>query len=221
MLCSDAMPISIARIAPAGVSVAEATVADHAGDLYPEEARQVAKAVEKRQREFATGRALARRALRAAGGPQLAILPGEHMAPLWPSGFVGSITHTSSHAAAAVGRTKDFAGIGIDLEIIARVSVSLAGKIATASERELVLASPAPTQRLALLYSAKESWFKCQFPLTGTYLGFDDAEILFDWSRNEFAVLSIRNDGVDLAQRARGRFIFDDHDVATVVTVPV
>lgn len=213
-------PDLIARIVPAGIGVAEATVGDHAADLYPEEAAHIARAVEKRRNEFSTGRMLARRALRGVDGPQVAIPSGEHMAPIWPQGFIGSITHTSLRAAAAVGRAVDFQGIGIDLEIISRVSLSFSPKVATEPESELVRASAEPALHLALLYSAKESWFKCQYPLTGAYLGFQDAAILFDWSKQEFEVRSTRGaNRLNLEQRAKGRFTFDDHNVATVATL--
>jgi 4'-phosphopantetheinyl transferase EntD len=210
----------IARLLPAGIGIAEAAVADYAAGLFPEEAAYIAKAVSKRRNEFSTGRMLARRALHTVGGPQVAIPSGEYMAPVWPAGFVGSITHTSSHAAAAVARAADLQGIGIDLEVVSRVSLSLVSKIATEQEQEVLRASAEPVRDLALLYSAKESWFKCQYPLTKTYLGFEDAAILFDWSNGEFAVrLTQEGNGIDLASRARCRFAFDDQHVATTATL--
>jgi 4'-phosphopantetheinyl transferase EntD len=211
----------IARIAPTRVGFAEAPVADHAADLYPEEAQRIAKAVEKRRREFATGRMVARRALVTIGAPSVAIPSGPHGEPIWPDGFIGSITHTSTRAAAAVGRARDFLGLGIDVEEIARMSLSFAEKIATGEEREQLRAVADPRRQLALLYSAKESWFKCQYPSTKEYLGFMDAVVQFDWSGGTFAIRPTREQaGIALAPRARGHFTFDDHHVATVVTLP-
>ncbi|HLH95876.1 MAG TPA: 4'-phosphopantetheinyl transferase superfamily protein [Xanthobacteraceae bacterium] len=209
-----------ARIVPAGIGVAEAAIGDHSADLFPEEAAHIAKAVPKRRDEFSTGRVLARRALRAVGGPAIAIPAGAHWAPIWPTGFVGSITHSTLCAAAAVGRVEDFQGIGIDLEIISRVSMTFVPKIATVQETELLHASAEPIRHLALLYSAKESWFKCQYPLTGAYLGFKDVVILLDWANGEFQVRSTLDaKRSDFEQRTRGRFTFDDHHVATAATL--
>jgi 4'-phosphopantetheinyl transferase EntD len=211
----------IAQIVPAGAGFADAAVGDHVDDLYPEEVLRIAKAVPKRRREFSTGRLVARRALSAIGGPTAAIPSGAHGEPLWPPAFTGSITHTAAHAAAVVGRAQDFQGIGIDAEIIDRMSLSLASAIATDQENEWLRVAPEPLRLLALIYSAKESWFKCQYPTTDAYLGFDDVIVQFDWSGGAFDIRSTREcPGVELMGRARSRFTFDDHHVATVVTLP-
>src|SRR5258707_403796 len=118
----EAAEALIARIVPDGIGVAEALIGDHEAALFPVETAQIAAAVPSRRREFATGRMLARRALRAIGGPEIALISGTDRAPRWPDGFVGSITHTASRAAAAVARLEDFAGIGIDIEIVSRIS---------------------------------------------------------------------------------------------------
>src|SRR5215469_16812348 len=68
--------------------------------LRPAEAAIVARAVEKRRAEFATGRACAHAALDAWGAPDAPLLPGPDRAPLWPDGFVGSISHARGACAA-------------------------------------------------------------------------------------------------------------------------
>ena len=75
--------------------------------LFPEEAALVGKAVERRRREFTTGRACARRALCLLGAPVGPLLHGQRGAPMWPTGVVGSITHCDGYRAAAVGRERD------------------------------------------------------------------------------------------------------------------
>jgi len=59
----------IAGLLPRHVEVAEGVIGDYQADLWPEEAACVANAVERRRREFARGRHLVRRCLRALGRP--------------------------------------------------------------------------------------------------------------------------------------------------------
>ena len=87
---------------PPGVAVAVRREPGDPADLLPGEAVYVAKAVPKRINEFAAGRACARRALATFGMPGAVLLAAPDRQPLWPTGFVGSITHTAGFCAAAV-----------------------------------------------------------------------------------------------------------------------
>lgn len=81
----------IEQILPAAVASAEAFADPLDVVLFPEEEALVAKAVDKRRREFATARGCARSALAAFGFPPASIMTGENGAPRWPAGVVGSI----------------------------------------------------------------------------------------------------------------------------------
>jgi len=211
----------IARIVPNGTGVAEAPIGDHEAALFPAEAAQIATAVPSRRREFATGRMLARRALRAIGGPEIALPSGTDRAPLWPDGFVGSITHTASRAAATVARREDFAGIGIDIEITSRISWRVMPRITTETERCALDIAADRQFLLALIFSAKEAWFKCQFPLTGLYLDFTDAEVTVDWAQSAFDIRKCPDaGGIDPVGWAQGHFTRGDDLAATIVTLP-
>lgn len=211
----------VALIAPEGIAVAEAPVGDHEDALFPEETEFVARAVPSRRREFATGRLLARRALRALGGPDVALPPRADRTPAWPEGYIGSITHTASRAAAAVARASEWTGIGIDLERISRMSWSYAPRIATARERRWLEAAADRARALTLLFSAKEAWFKCQYPVTRRFLDFDEAEITPAEDGMSFRVESTKGTGaLDPRGRAHGRFAWTDDCVAAIVTLP-
>jgi 4'-phosphopantetheinyl transferase EntD len=217
----EAIEPLIAQIAPNGTTVAEAPIGDHEATLFPVEAAQIVKAVPSRRGEFATGRILARRALRAIGGPEIALISGTDRAPRWPDGFVGSITHTASRAAAAVARQADFAGIGIDIEIVSRISWRVMPRITTETERRVLETAADRQFLLALIFSAKEAWFKCQFPLTGVYLDFTDAEVTVDLAHSVFDVRRCPGvGGIDPLGWAQGRFARGDDLAATVVTLP-
>ena len=84
--------------------------------MFPVEAATVAGAVVERRREFGTVRWCARRALRRLGVPTVPILPDADRVPRWPAGVVGSMTHCEGYRAAAVARSDELGGIGIDAE---------------------------------------------------------------------------------------------------------
>src|ERR1700691_1836492 len=106
----------IGDILPPQVAAVEAFADLTEVTLYPDEEAVVANAVDKRRREFATGRACARAALAELGLPPASIVRGPGGAPTWPSGVVGSIPPCAGYRAAAVAWDREFAAIGLDAE---------------------------------------------------------------------------------------------------------
>jgi 4'-phosphopantetheinyl transferase EntD len=171
----------IEEILPAGIASAEAFGDPAALSLFPEEEARIARAVEKRRREFATVRLCARRALATLGVPPAPILPGERGAPQWPDGVVGSMTHCDGYRAAAVAPSVAVATIGIDAEPHAPLPDGILAHIALASEQALLaeLGRDNPAVHWdRLLFCAKESVYKAWFPLARTWLGFEEADIV-------------------------------------------
>lgn len=72
--------------------------------LFPSEQAVVDGAAEKRRREFAAVRRCARAGLERLGIPEAPILPGAGGAAGWPAGIVGTMTHCSRYAGAALAR---------------------------------------------------------------------------------------------------------------------
>jgi 4'-phosphopantetheinyl transferase EntD len=168
----------IENVLPAGVAWAEEFGDRADAVLFPDEAAVVAKAVEKRRREFATARSLAREALAGLGMAPVSLPPGERGAPRWPPGVVGSITHCAGYRAAAAAKAGQVRAIGIDAEPDEPLPNGVLDRISLPGERAMLrdLALPGPRWDL-LLFSAKESVYKAWFPLTGRWLGFEDAEL--------------------------------------------
>ncbi|GAA0273208.1 4'-phosphopantetheinyl transferase superfamily protein [Streptomyces polychromogenes] len=180
----------IEELLPAAVATRESFGHLPESELYAEERELVAASVEQRRREFTTVRGCARRALAALGVPPAPILPDRRGAPRWPDGIVGSMTHSTGYQAAAVARRHDTVSIGIDAE--PNEPLPSAGTLALVTlpeerrwlSRRQVLRPDVCWDRL--LFSAKESVYKAWFPITGTWLDFEDALVTVDPDRGTF-----------------------------------
>ena len=84
--------------------------------LLPQEAHAFASSVVKVRRASGAARIVARQLLAQLGHEHCAVPKAPSGAPIWPAGVVGSLTHDSRVAVAAVGRRRDVAALGIDVE---------------------------------------------------------------------------------------------------------
>jgi 4'-phosphopantetheinyl transferase EntD len=193
--------------------------------LFPAEEAAIAKAVDKRRREFATARACARAALATLGVPSVPIVPGVRGAPQWPAGVVGSITHCAGFRACAAAHARDVMTIGLDAEPHDKLPDGVLGTISSPGERvrlaELTAAVPA-VRWDRLLFSAKESVYKAWFPLTGRWLGFEEATIDFDPVRRTFtARLLVEGPMINGAELTgfEGRWLVSSGLVAAAIVI--
>lgn len=215
----------IDELLPAAVAAIEAFEdADETG-LLPGEEAAVGRAVEKRRREFATGRACARGALARLGLPAAPIPSGERGEPLWPDGVVGSITHCDGYRAGAVARSAELLTIGIDAEPNLPLPDGVLGDVARAEERprlaELSISRP-EIHWDRLLFSAKESVYKAWFPLARRWLGFEDATLSIDPAAGTFAARLLVEGPTVAGGRLRGfegRWLARDGLVLTAIAV--
>jgi 4'-phosphopantetheinyl transferase EntD len=195
----------LGTLLPQGVQAAEAFEDPDPADvfLFPEEEAAVAKAVDKRRREFSTVRHCARRALAGLGRTAVPLVPGLRGAPGWPADVVGSMTHCDGYRAAAVAHRADGASLGIDAEPHGPLPDGVLDAVSLPRERALLaeLSGHAPSVHWdRLLFSAKESVYKTWFPLTGAWLGFEDAELTVDPDAGTFTARLLR-EGHDAAGR--------------------
>jgi 4'-phosphopantetheinyl transferase EntD len=155
----------------------------------PAEEALIARAVEKRKREFRKARACARGLLEHFGVRDFALLSGEQREPLWPEGLVGSVTHTDGLCAVVVGSGARYAGLGIDVEPAQPLESGIAKRVCVQGEFERASAATKlePFVAARLVFSAKEAFYKCQFVSTRRFLGFSDVSVSFAPS-GEFAV---------------------------------
>jgi len=177
----------IERLLPPQVASSALRDDDLAGRLLPEEAALLGRACGERQREFTAGRHCARQALSRFGVEPGPILRGPRREPVWPAEIVGSITHCRGYRAAAVGRATEVKTIGIDAEPHEPLPAGVANYVLGDAERAWLTRAPAGIHWDRLMFSAKESVYKAWFPLTGKWLGFDDAIVSVDPDTGTFA----------------------------------
>lgn len=137
-------------------------------------------------------------------------------APLWPPGFVGSISHCPDYCVAAVGRDAEFRAIGIDAEPHLALPEGVLDVIATRSEQAWLRAgADASVFRDRVLFSAKEAAFKAGVRSWGARVAFEQLEISLDPGAGAFEAASPFKGAPKLA----GRFRIDAGLIVTSVVV--
>jgi 4'-phosphopantetheinyl transferase EntD len=221
------MSAVIESLLPAG-TVAVDTFADPPGvALFPEEENYVRQAVEKRRLEFTTARWCARQAMARLGRPPAPILRGARNEPRWPAGLVGSLTHCAGYRGAALAERARFATIGIDAEPNEPLPDGVLEAVTRSDERPRVddLLREHPSVRWdRLLFSAKESVYKAWFPLTGRWLGFEEAELVVDPRAGTFTARLLATGGLVDGRPLTGfdgRWTVTHGLILTAIAVPV
>jgi 4'-phosphopantetheinyl transferase EntD len=212
----------IGEILPLGIKAAEATDDDAAADLFAAERAALGRTIDERRREFTTARDCARRALSEWGCPPVAILSGAAREPIWPDGFVGSITHCRGYRAAAVTKRVSYLSIGIDAEPHEPLPPGILERIACPEEVQALQALG--TSGMCwdrILFSAKEAMYKAWFPLMRQWLGFEDATVSVDPGCATFRVRLVNQAPRRELERLQGRFRVVNGLVLTFLGVAV
>lgn len=220
------LSIRLSELFPAGALAAELREPGDPEALRPEETLGLKGAVQQRVQEFAAGRACAHRLLGEFGIVDFAIKVADDRQPVWPDAFVGSITHTSGFCAAVVAKKEFLSAVGIDSEIAGSVKTHLWRGICTPSETAWLRSLPDAEQTAAatLIFSAKEAFYKCQYPLAQERLNFHDATVEPAWgaARGQFKIHA--NRGIALARHAalpvQGEYLFHEEFVTTGIALP-
>ncbi len=194
--------------------------------LFPAEEALIARAVEKRRREFTSARACARDALGQLGLPASAIVNGPRGEPCWPPGVVGSITHCDGYRACAIAHASKMASIGIDAEPHDALPYGVLSSIAGAQELAWLGNREQESPEVhwdRLLFSIKESVYKAWFPLERRRLSFDDAVITVEPATQTFTA-RLRGSGPRVAGRRltsfTGRWLIRDGLLLTAIALP-
>ena len=171
------------------LAVAWAPLEVLSGDPHPDEWEDIATAAPARQQEFIAGRLLARKLGEALGLPPAPLRRDEDRSPVWPADRTGSLSHCDALCAAAVGKRAAVQSVGVDVETIGRLEQKLWPTLFTEREADYFNSLRPETVALetTLFFSAKESFYKCQYPITQEWVGFQDVEV----ARTNKALLAV------------------------------
>ena len=142
--------------------------------LLPEELPAFTSSVIKVRRASGAARIVARQLLSRLGLPECALPRGPSGAPIWPAGIIGSLSHDSRVAVAAVALRRDVGAVGIDVEPAEDLPADLLDIVATPEERRHLGDDP---YRGRLLFVAKEAVYKAVYPLDRMFLDHHDVQI--------------------------------------------
>ncbi len=213
----------IGSLFPGGVVALTATSEMWASPLHPGEEVCVARAAPKRRREFTAGRNCARAALARLGVREAALAINDDRLPAWPSGVVGSITHRAGFCAVAVGRQPAVWGLGVDAELAAALSHAAIRQICRPGEiaRQRLLPCADSVPWGTLLFSAKESAYKCYYAITRRALGLRDLEVTLHPESRSFSAALVRPDAPSAygLRSFRGRYALTGGFVLTAVAL--
>src|SRR4030095_4042522 len=176
------------RLFPDEVKTCDGGFEDLEGVLFPEEDAFIRQAIASRRREFLAGRVCARRALAQLGMIDVPLPVKADRTAAWPPGVVGSLAHPDGFCGAGVAQESAARALGFDLESLSDFRLEYLRMICTEHELRWLARLPARERHKtgALIFSAKESFYKCQYPLTREWLGFRHVEIEIDSTSKDF-----------------------------------
>lgn len=177
---------------PDSISFSLLGMGDHTHLLNPAELACICSAAPKRRREFSTARYAIRQIIDNWGIPAHPVPTGQDGQPIWTKPVHGSISHTRDLCWVALTHDPHIRSIGIDIERRERMHPGLWDRITTPAEQSRLRSGQLPSDISSddvhsIIFSAKEAFFKCQYPLTSRWLGFKDVELSISIESNSAA----------------------------------
>lgn len=168
---------------------------------------KVFEASAKRQSDYLAGRLAAKNAMSECLKCSASMItPGQvktedSRMPVFPKGFVGSISHTGNVAVAAVTSCETIRSIGIDIEPLISEESYAVIKRQILTEYELSLFphfSLTKNEALTMIFSAKESLYKLLYPMVKRFFDFSVAQVTsieneHGWSRFSIQLIDSLN----------------------------
>jgi enterobactin synthetase component D len=139
--------------------------------------------------EFLLGRCCAYEALFNLGNNADFLVRSKGGAPIWPDGFVGSISHTHGEILALATNQQHYLAVGIDIEkiICEQDAFSLINLVLNSDEKKLILGMDVQEMLIVitLIFSAKESFYKLIDKASEIVLDFNVISLL-NFNKNNF-----------------------------------
>jgi 4'-phosphopantetheinyl transferase EntD len=189
--------------------------------LALEEAQQIQSSVEKRRREYTSGRLLARSLLSNIGIDNFKLINSPNRTPKWPEGVHGSITHCDTLCVVAISNNHIITGIGIDVEPAEPLPQDAEKFVMLADEYSSIKKLPAALQSLAtrLIFSTKEATYKAVYPRLQLFLDFSDVHVEIHEAGTFTATLLHTTAANRIHNKIDGRYHIDDRHIGTSVVL--
>lgn len=178
-------------------------------------------AVAKRRCEYLCGR-LAAQTLLSERQIYAQVAQSAEGAPIWPEGWLGSISHTERCAIAVIAPQNKGYVLGIDIENFNPETLDeIAETIAQESERKRLAKSEIDyNTALHIAFSAKESLYKALYPQVRKVFGFDSAIITDINTRNKTFSIQLTHaltSALPAGFQCTGYYQLDTDKVITVI----
>ncbi len=220
------MGTKLSLLLPKDLICEEVIVIDYSAYFIPEdiifraEYEIIKSSSKKRINEFIAGRLCCRKALEKLNYFNFPVLQDKSGLPVFPESVVGSISHTSSECIVILGETKNYVGIGTDVEKLNRLKPSYLNIFCTGEELSaLKLFSNKQQLRFAtLIFSAKESFYKLMSSLDKTKLNFKDMACSIT-GNHEFSIRLLKelNNQYRYGFVYKGLYHLNDNSVYTAI----
>jgi 4'-phosphopantetheinyl transferase EntD len=199
----------ISGLFPDGVLTACEVRENWSDVLLPLEARQLGDVCDKRRAEYAAGRNCARRLLVALHGDLVPLLTGAYRQPLWPEGFVGSISHADDICAVALAKTDEIESLGIDVELLEPLDDAVTDLVLTPAEQRAIRDEESWVAKL--IFSIKESNYKCCYHRVRAFIDFQQCEVQLNMRDQSFTsvIACTSYQGEQLQIRTEGRWLIE------------
>lgn len=168
---------ALRELLPVAVACASVQVPEVARFEFQAEANSVRLAGDSRRCEFLAGRQCARAALKAIGFQPCPLPADVSGLPRWPDGALASISHSKGQCLAVAAKSSDYRLLGLDLEKTNRLSPSAIKRTVRPEEQVYVQGGQ---KRASLIFSAKEAFYKAQFPRWRRQANFHDLQLAVD-----------------------------------------
>ncbi len=199
-------------------------IQDYTQQLHPEEFCVISKAIEKRRYEFSSGRLCVKKALQKVEIDSCILKQGINGEPLWPDNVTGTISHSNSWAGAAVAIKNIVIGIGFDIETVGRINDRMLKKIITDQEKNQLKRKNKQEsgEYTALIFSAKEAFYKALSYKYTEALRFKDISIISNDDSPEFGILFSNKLKTFLKNHPAPfcRYFIHENNIFTAITFP-
>ena len=154
--------------------------------LHIDEEVLSSKMASKRLSDFKASRYCAKQVLLKLGIKEFPVLINQHRAPIWPKNIVGSLSHCKKRCLAVIAKSGEIKAIGLDVETNKPIDQEQAALICTRIDIEQFKHYPNPYIAAKIIFSVKESIFKCLHPLYRKWIDFKDVDVLLDMQSQSY-----------------------------------